>query len=203
MNADERKQRRLEQQRERRAADPAKVLAQSRAWQAANREKSRESSRRWRINNPEKAKEADRRNHEKNRDRRIESTRAWRAANLERSRGNSKKWALANPERVKENNRRWTLANPGKVVAYRLATRLKLYGVSHERWFAMLEKQSNACPVCLEKFGSQGCKPNIDHCHEIGWPRGILCGRCNTGLGHFRDNPDFLLRAAEYLKGKR
>jgi len=40
----------------------------------------------------------------------------------------------------------------------------------------------------------------IDHCHNNGNVRGLLCMRCNTGLGLFLDNPNFLLNAISYLK---
>ena len=39
-----------------------------------------------------------------------------------------------------------------------------------------------------------------DHCHRCNFPRGMLCGPCNLGLGHFRDSPTLMLRAAAYIK---
>lgn len=43
----------------------------------------------------------------------------------------------------------------------------------------------------------------LDHCHEHGHIRAVLCHHCNTGLGHFRDDPDTLTRAIEYLRKHR
>jgi hypothetical protein len=41
----------------------------------------------------------------------------------------------------------------------------------------------------------------IDHCHATKAVRGLLCRACNSGLGHFRDNPALLLTATLYLEG--
>jgi len=43
---------------------------------------------------------------------------------------------------------------------------------------------------------------NVDHDHETGKFRGTLCHGCNTGLGLFGEDPEVLMRAAQYLKGK-
>ena len=50
------------------------------------------------------------------------------------------------------------------------------------------------CVIC----GDEG-KMNIDHSHETGSVRGVLCNKCNFGLGHFRDDPTLLEFAAQYL----
>lgn len=63
---------------------------------------------------------------------------------------------------------------------------------------SMLESQGGACAICRTKEpgGRNWC---VDHCHDSGKVRGILCLECNAGLGKFKDNPDFLRRAIEYL----
>lgn len=69
----------------------------------------------------------------------------------------------------------------------------------------MLVKQQNRCFICDMKFTKveRGKRmfniPYVDHCHTTGKVRGILCGNCNTGLGHFKDSPMLLQRAIEYL----
>ena len=54
------------------------------------------------------------------------------------------------------------------------------------------------CAIC-----GTGGKLVMDHCHDRGHVRGILCSPCNTGLGMFRDNTDALLRAVEYLNATK
>lgn len=73
--------------------------------------------------------------------------------------------------------------------------------ILREDFNKMLEKQNGMCAICKtevnqDKRNQRLC---IDHDAKTGEIRGILCHLCNRGLGHFKDNPDFLLRAAEYL----
>lgn len=63
---------------------------------------------------------------------------------------------------------------------------------------AVLASQDGGCAIC-------GAKPktrrlNIDHCHATGQVRGLLCPRCNRGLGWFGDRIDRLHAAAVYLR---
>jgi len=73
------------------------------------------------------------------------------------------------------------------------------YGITPEDFTALLAAQENCCAICLAREpGGRGW--HIDHSHEAGTVRGILCGNCNIGLGHFRDNIEFLVAAAAYLR---
>ncbi len=78
------------------------------------------------------------------------------------------------------------------------------YGITLETYEQMLEDQDHLCKVC----GSEGfplaehhkAKLVVDHCHETGKIRGLLCHNCNRALGLFRDSTLTLTRAIEYLK---
>lgn len=59
-------------------------------------------------------------------------------------------------------------------------------------------KTTFACEICERSFID--ASPHIDHDHATGEFRGILCGRCNQGLGLFRDNPASLRRAAQFIE---
>ena len=65
----------------------------------------------------------------------------------------------------------------------------------------MLEKQRNKCLICENVFGnSSGTKAVVDHCHNNGIVRGLLCGQCNKGIGTFKDDTNILYNAIIYLQ---
>ena len=77
--------------------------------------------------------------------------------------------------------------------------RVRRYGVSPQRFEEMLAEQGGVCGICeTDDWGPHG--PNLDHDHETGEPRGILCWGCNTMLGAAGDNPATLRRAAAYIE---
>lgn len=80
------------------------------------------------------------------------------------------------------------------------------YGLGPEQLNQLLAAQGNACAICRHVFDGEGKQgtPHIDHLHDrgkarIGTVRGILCNNCNRSLGGFKDNPEALRAAIEYL----
>jgi hypothetical protein len=105
----------------------------------------------------------------------------------------------ANREHVLEHNRRWRDTNKERS---KQRVRLKRYGLVREDFDSLLASQGGTCAVCktAEPRGNGWC---IDHCHQAGDVRGILCNNCNTAIGLFSDNPDHLRAAAEYIEVSR
>ena len=75
--------------------------------------------------------------------------------------------------------------------------RLSRMGISFEQSQQILEEQNNGCAICLRPFLKT---PHIDHNHETGMFRGLLCRPCNTGIGFLGDDPEILKRAVAYLQ---
>lgn len=79
------------------------------------------------------------------------------------------------------------------------------YGLQLEDYEAMYAAHPG-CRICLRPLELYPSKPSqedracVDHCHTTGVVRGLLCVACNTGIGMFRDDPDIMSRAIEYLK---
>jgi hypothetical protein len=98
---------------------------------------------------------------------------------------------------------RWASRSPKK----RLHQHLKYkYGVTEEKLIETLDKQNNACAICKESLPDLLVYENrrrgyaIDHNHDSGEFRGVLCTNCNTLLGMAKDNKDILLAAIDYLE---
>lgn len=87
------------------------------------------------------------------------------------------------PEQFKEYNRKSWLK--------------KAYGISVEEYEALFEKQGGKCAICEKDLNKAS---HVDHCHDSGKIRGILCPACNKGIGHFYDSPELLIKAAGYCK---
>lgn len=76
---------------------------------------------------------------------------------------------------------------------------LKTYGITSEQYEALYEAQGGACYICQRAKGISK-KLAVDHDHESGFVRGLLCTTCNKILGHFRDDPLAAWRTANYLR---
>jgi hypothetical protein len=80
----------------------------------------------------------------------------------------------------------------------------KLYGMSLAAYDRLSEEQGHRCAICGQpeemKIRGKVVKLAVDHCHSKGHVRALLCRACNNGLGMFKDSPDLLEKAAEYLR---
>lgn len=78
---------------------------------------------------------------------------------------------------------------------------LRQYGLTLAQYEEMFKSQDSKCAICKSSDVSRKNVKNwlVDHCHKTGLVRGILCHKCNTGLGHFVDSRDNLRAAIKYL----
>jgi hypothetical protein len=84
------------------------------------------------------------------------------------------------------------------------------YGLSWSTYMNMYEKQDGRCAICKKELDpiqmgkiKSPTVVNVDHDHETGEVRGLLCGTCNSGLGHFKDSEKLMLNAINYLRSFR
>lgn len=89
------------------------------------------------------------------------------------------------------------LSNPINLIN-RTSLHLKKYGISYDDYLVMNKSQNGLCLICKNK--QVGKSLAVDHCHETGNVRGLLCTKCNLGLGYFNDDINLLSSAIDYLR---
>jgi Recombination endonuclease VII len=77
---------------------------------------------------------------------------------------------------------------------------MRRYGVTWEQYEQMLADQNGACAICPRTSSGKGQPLDVDHSHVTGRVRGLLCSRCNRGIGTFLDDPALLRNALAYLE---
>lgn len=87
-------------------------------------------------------------------------------------------------------------SNKEKSVGYSLKA---LYGLTLDEYKKMQAQQNHACKICKTHEKNLKRKLFVDHCHETGKVRGLLCQYCNTMLGNAKDNVLVLQAAISYL----
>jgi hypothetical protein len=79
------------------------------------------------------------------------------------------------------------------------------YGVEENIYEEILREQDGKCAICgnretAKHHNGEVKSLAVDHNHDTGEIRGLLCQKCNVGLGHFKDNPTLLQNAIAYLQ---
>lgn len=129
---------------------------------------------------------------------------AWRKANPDLERERKRKWKEANPEKLKasskayyERNRDTYNARSREYYAANKAQRLaatrgnalqRNFGITSEQYEELLKAQAGACGLCGTHSNDLPCKLAVDHCHDNGHVRGLLCVSCNRLLGTIEKN---------------
>lgn len=112
-------------------------------------------------------------------------------------------WAKKNSASRQENTRQWMQNNPMKVLESQIRRKLKhlnISGLSLETYLIIDSKQQGTCGICNRVPYK---RLSIDHCHKTNKFRGLLCNKCNTGLGYFEDDVIKLENAIRYLLNER
>lgn len=79
--------------------------------------------------------------------------------------------------------------------------RIQSHGVTNVDYEIMFNRQKGVCGICqCELDSSIYTRFSVDHCHETGIVRELLCNNCNTGIGLFKECPKRLSQAIDYLK---
>jgi hypothetical protein len=106
----------------------------------------------------------------------------------------------ANKDVYKSRAKKWKAKNPEKVKRSALRAKLKyLYNIDEEKFQRLSDAQNGLCAICGKPPRSS--RLGVDHDHKTNEFRGLLCEKCNYGLGMFDDNTEYLSKAIKYLEG--
>lgn len=96
---------------------------------------------------------------------------------------------------------KYRASDKGKLTAFvwRLRT---TFNLSLDDYQAMLAAQGGGCAICARPEPT-GYNWHVDHCHASGVVRGLLCSKCNQGLGLFDDRTEVLTKAIKYLEDSK
>ena len=78
--------------------------------------------------------------------------------------------------------------------------RFKYRGISSAAFKALYDAQNGLCGICEKPMDFLGKHTCLDHNHKTGIVRGVLCLRCNLGIGHMRDDVSLMRAAVAYLE---
>lgn len=107
------------------------------------------------------------------------------------------------PESVRRTGRKKKYSGLDKFQVRKHRNLRKSYGISFEQYSEMLRVQNGVCDICHKPPMQQAQQSSVlcvDHDHDTGIVRSLICSNCNKGLGQFKDDPDLLEEAAAYLR---
>lgn len=179
--------------------NPEKAKKRDREWREKNYEKYIENKKRWYLEHPEKVKEMILRGQIKNKEKIKESKRKYHIKNREKLNKKTKKHYMEHREDYIKKSVAWANKHPEQSRENWFRSKLlKRYNLTDNQYKEMLDGQGGICSIC-GKTNENGKKLCIDHDHKTNEIRGLLCGKCNSALGLFNDDPDLLRAAERYL----
>lgn len=119
-------------------------------------------------------------------------------ANPAPARARTQRWRVENPERYSATQAAFR-ASGGKARADRKSHLKRKFGMTPEQYDEMLLAQGGGCGIC-RRSPRPDISLHVDHDHETGRIRGLLCFRCNNSLGDLEDDPALLWAALRYLE---
>ena len=164
----------------------------SKQYYAENKEKFKENYKLYRAESKENIKKYNKKYYAENKEKIKESRKQYREKNPKKIKEIAKKYYLENSEEIRKNKKQYREKN---LEIYKNARLKRKYGITLEQYNAMSQEQDNVCFICKQQK-----KLVVDHCHNTGAVRGLLCNECNTAIGFLKETPQYFINALEYLE---
>ena len=158
--------------------------------------KSRAHAQKYRRNNKKKIAVSTKKHREQNKDKLYSKTKLWKENNKDKTKKSWVEWRERNVKRRKvyKKNRRIK----GLEIMSDRKQNYKKYNITIEDYDKMFDEQGGVCYICHEPSLNQ--RLSVDHNHETGKVRSLLCSRCNIWLGILENNGELFEQFKIYLK---
>lgn len=130
----------------------------------------------------------------------LEAQKTYYQRHKEKIKEKKRLFQLENPDKRYLANKKYQEQNKEKIRFWLKKSRLKrMYGITIEDYDCIFNKQQGKCACCGILNENLTKELSVDHCHETGKIRGLLCHNCNTALGLIKDNVDVLKQMLIYI----
>ena len=111
-----------------------------------------------------------------------------------------RQYRIDHKEQYRNYSRQWYQRNKKKVAAIRRKHKIEIkYGITLEEYDRMYNQQDGKCAICHTHQKKLIRRLSVDHNHLDNKIRGLLCDKCNVGIGFFDDNTKLLQKAINYI----
>jgi hypothetical protein len=164
-----------------------------RTWYLKHREIELQKGREYKKRNKEKLLEQGREYAKAHREERREQAKEYRKKYPERRKAQWAAWYTKNKTKAAEVKKAYRKKYPHKEKAGQFRRK---YSLTWDQYQEMVQKQSGYCCSC----GLPTKKLFVDHDHETGKVRSLLCNGCNAALGHLKESPERVLALLKYIE---
>jgi hypothetical protein len=162
-----------------------------------------EYNRKYRIENKEHIKEQSKKRYSENK----EYFKNWQKNHYQETKDKSKIYRERNKEHIKKVQKEWRLKNKDYIKEKYILNRenekdrslKKDFGIDLNEYNKLFEKQNGCCAICGKHQSEFKLALSVDHNHETGKVRELLCHHCNHLLGNAMENLEILQRSIDYL----
>ena len=185
-----------QKRKERYERNKAKILEKAKLNYQLKKEEIKEKTRNYHHQNREKVLERKRNYHNTNKEECNKRSKEYRENNKEEISIQRKEYREKNKDFIRESRKKYREKHKEilKENAY-----LRKYKINFHTYNNMLEEQNFCCAICGLHKDNFSKMLAVDHDHDTGKVRSLLCSKCNCGLGNFKDNVENLQNALNYL----
>lgn len=173
-----------------------KIKEKQKLWYENNKEKKNEYNKQYRLENKEKIKQQQQEYNKNNK----EKIKEYYENNKESIKQKSKEYYNKNKKKISKSGKKYRLENKEKIKQRDWKYNLKKYNLTENEYYEILNNQNGCCKICKTNQIDLNTPLHIDHSHETGKIRGLLCNKCNQGLGLFNDDILLLTESIKYLQ---